>query len=299
MRRVHEGQRVNLFPRPAGIVEREICTLSGTEPSPYCQERRQEVFAFDNLPLSSDKDWLQQVDIDSDSGLLANQHCRENVLSQVVVFQDQINDPRGQSWLRDWAARHGLSMAPKSYCNPEDVPPEITISSPANLVEVYESTQILGTVALADFDQYELLYGVGSNPQGWGWISGPHKTMVRGGLLGTWEIPHDISPGIFTIRVVAYNLYGTKFSATSEVTVLAPTATPTPTPTETPTPTATASPTPTASVTPTASPKPTQTPDPTATPQVKPTLTPTPEQSPSPSPTATPSSVDPTLMPNP
>ena len=86
MRRAHEGQPVHPFPRPAGITEREICKLSGTEPSPYCQEKRIEVFAFDNLPPTSDQDWLQQVDIDIDSGLLANQHCRENVISQVVIF---------------------------------------------------------------------------------------------------------------------------------------------------------------------------------------------------------------------
>lgn len=298
MRRAHEGQPVHPFPRPAGITEREICKLSGTEPSPYCQEKLIEVFAFDNLPPGSDQDWLQQVDVDIDSGLLANQHCRENVLSQVVIFPNKVSDPKGQTWLRDWAAQRGIGSAPESYCNPEDVPPEIVISAPRYAEEVYESAQILGTVALADFDRYELTYGVGSNPQGWGWISGPHNTMVRGGILGTWEIPHDVGSGIFTLRVVAYNVHGTKFSATSQVTVLAPTATPTPTPTDTPTPTPTATSTPTASVTPT----PTQTPTPTATPEATPTFTLTPKQTvgPSPTTTLTPTpALKPTLTPTP
>ncbi len=296
MRRVHEGQPAHPFPRPAGITEREICTLSGTEPSPYCLEKRLEVFAFDNLPPASDQDWLQQVEIDNDSGLLANQHCRENVLSQIVVFLSRVSAPQGQAWLRDWAAQRGLRIAPESYCNPEDVPPEITISAPINAEEVYESVHIMGTVALADFDRYELTYGVGSNPQGWGWISGPHKTMVRNGILGTWQIPHDVGSGSFTLRVVAYNVHGTKFSSISQVTVLAPTATPTPTPTDTPTPTPTGTPTPTASSTPT----PTQTPGPTATPEAKPTFTPTPEQTSSPSPTATSTpSLKPTLTSSP
>jgi membrane peptidoglycan carboxypeptidase len=306
MRRVNEGQPVHPFPRPAGITEREICALSGTEPSPYCPDRRTEVFAFDNLPLARDKDWLQEVEIDNDSGLLANQFCRENVLTKVVVFLENISDSKGQSWIREWAARRGVSVAPNRYCNPENVPPEITIVSPSNGDEVYQNVQILGTVALADFDRYELLYGVGSNPQGWGKISGPHRTMVRGGLLGTWQIPEDVGSGIFTIRVIAYNINCTKFSETSRITILAPTATPTPTPTETPTPTLTptitptASSTPTASTTPTASLTPTPTPGITVTPKPKPTLTPTPDPSPTSTPTSTSSpSLKPTLTPTP
>ncbi|MDF1514693.1 MAG: transglycosylase domain-containing protein, partial [Anaerolineae bacterium] len=235
MRRVHEGQPAQPFPRPAGIVEREICTLSGTQPSPYCPETRVDLFAFDNLPPESDQDWLQQVDIDADSGLLANRHCPENVISQIVVLPERVSDPQGRTWLRDWAAQRGIIVAPKDPCNPLDVPPEIAISAPSNREEVYESIHILGTVALANFDRYELTYGIGANPQGWGWISGPHRTMVRNGLLGTWDISPDVGAGLFTIRVVAYNTYGTRFSATSQITILAPTATPTPTPTETPT----------------------------------------------------------------
>lgn len=296
MTRGHEGQPVHPFPRPAGITEREICVLSGTEPSSYCPEKRLEVFDFDNLPPSSEEDWFQQVEIDNDSGLRANQYCRENVITQIVVYPDRISDPKGQTWLREWASRQGIKLAPTSACNPEDVPPEIAISAPNNSEEVYERTQIFGTVALANFDRYELTYGAGANPQGWGWISGPHKTMVRNGILGTWEIPPDIDSGSYTLRIVAYNVYGTRFSATSQVSVLAPTATPTPTPTETPTATPTPTLTPTASMTPTPSSTPTatQTPDATSTPEITPTYTPTP------SPTSTPSpSLKPTLTPRP
>jgi membrane peptidoglycan carboxypeptidase len=280
MMRAHEGVPAHSFPRPAGIVEREVCALSGVEPSPFCPETRKEVFSLEHLPPEEDAAWLQEVEIDANSGLLANEFCRSNVLSKVMVQLENIEDPAGRDWMREWAADQGLEIAPEEACTRGERQPVVEITAPEEGEEVYEWVEVFGTVDLEDFDRYELSYGFGRNPQGWEWISGPHQAMVQEGMLGVWQIPDGITPGTYTIRVVAYNQQGARFEARSTVTVLGPTPTPTLTPSPTYTPTPTPEPvtptlTPTPSLTPTQAP-PTEEPSPTATD----TPTPTPTMSP-------------------
>ena len=311
MRRAHENVPPHSFPRPAGVIEREICVLSGAEPSPYCPQKRTEVFSLNALPPRADKDWFQQVEIDASSGLRANDFCRANVFNKVMVIEDYIQDPGGRRWLQQWAAERGMEIAPKAYCTAGDRAPEVSITSPKNGQEVYGWVEIRGTVDLDEFDRYEITYGIGANPQAWDWVSGPHQMAVRDGLLGQWQIPIEMAPGAYSLRIVAYNKRGAQFETRVQVNVVGPTATPTPeiTPTFTPsvTPTPTEIPpdtlTPTPSPTQEAPPTSTSTPEmPTSTPEVPtptpemptPTPTPTPEVEPPPEPTETPPTPTPT-----
>lgn len=284
MQRAHEGLPARGFPRPAGIVEQEICALSGTKPASPCPEKRREIFAFDQPPPSAELDWLQMVDIDARSGLRVNQFCQDDVRTQVMVVLEHVDDPGGKVWLRQWAAERNYPIAPEAYCTEDERAPEIEITAPAPGEEVYELATISGTVMMPDFERYELYYGVGRDPQGWGWISGPHRAPVRDGMLGAWQIPSDASPGAYTLRVVAYNDRGAQFEARTTVMVVGPTPTPSPTVTETPEATATPEATPTPDVT--VTPETTVTPTPTPTPlPVTPTPTPPPATEPPPTPT--------------
>ena len=303
MARAHEALPAHEFPRPAGVTEREICVLSGAEPSPSCAETRAEVFSVDNLPLRADQDWLQEAEIDVNSGLLANAYCRDNVVTKPVVFLERVQDPQGQAWLAQWAAERNIAQAPTAECTSAEQPPEVKITSPASGDEVYDHAEIYGSVDMADFDRYEISYGVGNSPQGWEWVSGPHLSLVRDGILGVWQIPAEFTPGVATLRVVAYNKQGARFEARQLVQVIGPTPTPTPeaTSTGTPTLTPTLTPTPKPTGTPVATDTPVSTPTSTptesvgdATPTPTPTTEATPAQSVTPLPTATPlSSSDP------
>lgn len=294
MIRAHEDLPPRDFPRPAGVVVRRVCALSGTEPSPYCPEVREEVFSMDHLPPGPDQDWFQQVEIDADSGLLANAYCRSHVEARVAVMLARVQDPKGRQWLRRWAQDHGFIVAPEQACTSADRPPLVVITRPTPQEDLYGWVEIWGTVDLADFDHYELTYGLGNQPQAWEWISGPHLAPVQGGVLGVWQIPSGLTPGTYTLRVVAYNRAGARFEARQQVRVVGPTATPTPeaTATDTPTlpPTITPSPQPT-TVTPTLTPTVTATPTPQpagTTPAPTDQPTPTPEVTPTPDVTATP-----------
>ncbi len=292
MRRAHEPIQPHSFPRPAGIIERQICAFSGTEPSPYCPEVRTEVFSVNHLPPKADHDWFQQVEIDGNSGLRANEFCRNNVFTKVMVVVDHIKDAGGQAWMRQWAMERGMEVAPQDYCSSGENPPQLSITAPKNGEEVHGWVEIRGTVEFADFDRYEITYGVGTNPQAWDWISGPHLAAVRDGVLGMWQIPIEMTPGPYTLRIVAYNKRNAQFETRVQVNVVGPTATPTPeiTPTETPTVTPTPTETPTVTPTPTESPTPlppTETPTPEP-PTETPTILPSPEPPTEEPPTATP-----------
>ena len=300
MRRAHESVQPQGFPRPAGVIEREICVFSGTEPSPYCPEKRAEVFSANFLPPRADQDWFQQIEIDGYSGLRANADCRSNVFTKVMVVLDYIQDRRGRAWMQRWAAERGVEIAPNDYCTAGESSPQVSITSPRNGEEVYGGVEIRGTVEFTDFDRYEITFGVGGDPQGWGWVSGPHQAPVRDGVLGAWQIPMDMTPGPYILRVIAFNTRGAQFETRVQVNVVGPTPTPTPevtpteTPTVTPTPTETptVTPTPTHTVTPAVTPTNTVTPTPTGTPTVEPSP-------PTDTPVPTPTEATPTPTPEP
>jgi hypothetical protein len=161
---------------------------------------------------------------------------------------------------------------------------------------------IFGTVVMDNFDHYQFEFGIGWDPGGWGWISGPHEAQVTNGQLGEWDT-RGLNDGPHTLRLTAFGKGGgrTEF----KVHVIVQNNGPTPTPTATPGPTETFAPTP--SETPllvptlppsTSTPTPSLTPIPftptaTATPiattlPLLPTDTPTPSVTPAPTGTPTP-----------
>ncbi|MBP8864507.1 MAG: PBP1A family penicillin-binding protein [Anaerolineae bacterium] len=288
MTRALEGVPARAFPQPQGIVTREVCALSGVQPSSACTERRTEIFAQNTPPPGPEQDWLQVVPIDRASGLRANEFCQLNVTEKVMLVLDVVSDPGGRKWLQEWAAANGIEIAPTQYCTTGEGTPEVVLTSPANGTEVMGVVDIYGTVVVPDFSHYEVQYGVSNNPQAWAPLTEPIGMELRNARLAVWDT-RNLPSDVYTVRVIAFNRFGTAFEARVVVKVLAPTATPTLTPTATGTPTPTG--TPTLTPTPTETPTPTFTPTPTAfpTPTASPTLEPTPTFTPEPTPPEEPS----------
>jgi len=63
------------FVRPAGIVDKIICTVSGTEPSDYCPSQRSEIFYAEQLPLPKTEDLWQKVKVDTWTNLAVSSAC--------------------------------------------------------------------------------------------------------------------------------------------------------------------------------------------------------------------------------
>jgi penicillin-binding protein 1C len=287
MEAAHADLAVHGFERPSGIVEHEICAHSGARPSEHCPERKREVFAKGQPPLDGSQDWYQMVQIDTFTGLRANEFCPDRVVEKLML---DISNERGREWVQAHPQQFdGLPLAPLEACTDATGRPEVYVTEPAAGATVHGVVPLIGTVVLPSFDHYEAQYGIGSDPQGWGWISGPHLAQVRDGVLTRWDTSH-LAPGRYTVRVRAFDNQQRAVEARVQVWVAAPTATPTPTPLPSPTPLVTSTPwptsTPTAGITPTATATWPVTQTLTPTPMAGPTMSPTPGATPTPSPTS-------------
>jgi 1A family penicillin-binding protein len=245
METAHEGLPVHNFERPPGVVEYEVCAISGAQPTQYCPERETEIFAQDQPPPDESHDWYQMVEVDAFTGLRANEHCPDHVIERLTL---DIADERGREWVQAHPGELGdLPLAPLEYCTTSTERPTVFISQPTSGEQVQGIVPVIGNVRLPNFDHYEVQYGKGKNPQGWGWVSGPHMAQVQNGPLTEWDTSH-LAPGVYTLRVTAFDRQQHRLEARVQVEIPAPTATPTPepssTPTVTPSPAATRTPLP-------------------------------------------------------
>ena len=289
MEAAHADRPVRDFVRPPGIVEHEICAGSGARPTEYCPHRKMEVFAEDQPPLDEEHGWYQMVKIDAPTGLLANEFCPHQVVEQLKVV---ITDERG----REWAQAHpeyfeGVPLVPLETCTESAIHPQVFITQPAPMSIVRGIVPVIGTVQLPNFERYEVQYGIGGSPQSWGWISGPHLAQVQGGLLTEWNVTY-LAPGLYTLRITAFDHAQRNIETRVQVYVAAPTEAPRPVQSPTPTAAPTLPPTlaPTFEPTPTVTgaPTPEPSPAPAETPISTPTETPPDEAPPASEPSPTP-----------
>ena len=79
------GGNPSPFSKPAGIVERVICAVSGTEASQWCPTQRNELFAADQLPTAKGYDLWQKASIDTWTGLLASAECPDFIADKMAL----------------------------------------------------------------------------------------------------------------------------------------------------------------------------------------------------------------------
>ncbi len=272
MERAHEGLPVHHFTRPPTIIELEICADSGTLPSPACPQRKKEVFFKDQPPLGPEHDIHQLIAIDRNSGKRANEFCRMNVEEKYFrVYPGEDG--------RAWALSQGIEQPPQEYCASSNIVAMIT--NPPDGASVRGVISLEGSAAAANFKQYQVELGKGTQPDSFMVVLGPLNQLVEQGVLGVLDTT-QVENGPYTLRLVVSDQAGGAVETRTRVLVdnaatatSAPTDTPLPV-TDTPIPTGTLAP---PTETPTV-PPPTATPVPQA-----PTDTPVP---PSPTPTETP-----------
>ncbi len=261
------------YPRPAGIVDRVICTVSGAEPSEWCPNQRTEIFASDQLPLPKDKDLWQEVWVDSFALELASASCDNYATKKLGLA---VQDPWAREWLQQdsagkaWADENGFAdedvfFIPTKTCDDSSPRPILALSQPADNSTVTDPIlEIRGkAAATSEFRDWILEYGIGRNPASWPDITRVTDQVAQDGLLWTVDLRElGLANGPISLRLTVRSERGGKASIVRSINLLL--ATPTPTPTAT----ATQTQTPTVTSTPTMTPTPTETPTltPTATP---------------------------------
>jgi len=267
------------FSRPAGVVDRVVCAISGTEPSEWCPQQRSEIFASDQLPKPKSEDLWNKVEIDTWTGLLVSNDCSDFTDQKFAInVEDEWakrwlkNDPKGRAWAEDMGFSTPLFFMPDRACRADDPHPIIELSSISEGQTINTSPlEIKGVItATENFDYYRIEYGKGGDPVTWKTlVEEEHSPQEDRGTLYEWDL-EELDAGIYTLKFYIHSTEDTY----AEKLVTLNIQLPTPTPTQTPTHTPTLTPTPSSTITPTDMDTPTTTP--TRTPTQAPTSTPSP-----------------------
>lgn len=241
MEQAHAGLPAREFAIPSDIVQIEVCADSGTVPSEVCPQTKPELFYQAQPPLGPEHDIHQRIEIDRNSGLLANEFCRNNVEARYY----QVFPADG----RAWAISRGIAQPPDEFCPAGVIVAEI--SSPLEGASVQGVVELRGAAAAAQFERYQIELGLGTDPQAFMLIQEPQPRLVENGLLGTFDST-QLENGPYTVRVVVFNQYNdsrearvrllvnnalpTPTSTPTAAVIVLPTSTPTLLPTSTPTP---------------------------------------------------------------
>ena len=231
------------FAIPPGITEKVICSISGTEPSQWCRGgQRTEFFAADQPPLPPSQDLLRQVNIDTWTGLIAGDACKDFVKDDLVM---NVSDKWGREWLRsgagrDWLEAHDLPrnpfFAPDRECSASDPHPVLQFTNLNNGTVVTEtSLPITGIIDVKNgsFTGWRLEYGVGQDPAQWTPLMEANQRFPEPGLIYTWDLT-NIQESNITLRLYLFN--GEDYYAERRVSITLNLPTPTPSVTPTPTP---------------------------------------------------------------
>ncbi len=232
------------FSIPAGIMEKAICSVSGTEPSQWCKSgQRNEYFASDQPPLPETQDLLRRVHIDTWTGLIAGDACKDFAEDELAM---NVSDKFGRQWLRtgqgkDWLESHDMPrnpfFAPDKECSSSDPHPVLEFSNLNDSTVISDPTlPINGVIDVKNggFTGWRLEYGAGEDPSDWNVLAQGTNSFPTPSLIYTWNL-QGIPDNKITLRIYLSN--GEDNFAERRVTITLNIPTPTPLPTMTPSPT--------------------------------------------------------------
>ncbi|MBI5670221.1 MAG: transglycosylase domain-containing protein [Chloroflexi bacterium] len=223
------------FTNPGGVVEVQICPLTGTLPTPNCPSLRNELFLANQPPLPAEQSFVRQVAIDTWTGLQANQYCPDNqVVGTYINIDDPtavawLNTPAGQAYLRQLGVTGGtIETVPPAACDLNTEIPIARITSPAEGQQVSGVVQVTGSASASTLNRYQLeVATTGTN--NFTIVSGPTTTPQTSGVLGTWDTTR-FPNGTYTLRLAMFANNGGFLYRTVTVNVVNVPPTPTPTP---------------------------------------------------------------------
>jgi hypothetical protein len=201
LEQVTQSMPVKAFEQPPGIVEKEICVDTGTEPSEFCSQKTTEVFAENQPPLGPEFDPHRPQCPDAPPGVALFGYPGADAFVRAWA-----GSPDGQKW----AQARGVTLMPVGDCSAGSTamtgPVLVSIASPVEGGTVAGNLVIIGTVS-GPLDHYEVTWGRGQGNGDWQWISGPHLSTVENGPLTEWNVS-SMETGEYTLRIVAYAKHG-------------------------------------------------------------------------------------------
>ena len=202
---LHAGQIPEDWPRPARIVEAEICERSGLLPNGICPLRR-ERFIAGVLPQQVDSHW-QLFAINARNGRLATQDTPPELLSQRIFFV-----PPAEAL--PWWQTSGRPLPPEALDAPGQGAAALT--QPEPFARVGGVVEIRGALDGAGVNYYLLEQGAGLKPERWSRVSSGQRAPAEG-LLGAWDT--EGLAGLHSLRLSIVRADGTRETELRQVTV--------------------------------------------------------------------------------
>lgn len=198
MEEVLQDQPMRVFPRPATIMELEVCADTGALPSELCPKKRSEIFFRDQPPLGPEHDLHQLIEIDRATNLRVNEFCRSNIVKKYYWVLP--------SEARAWAVSHGIEQPPLESCPSSNL--RASIATPIDNVSVRGAIAIEGVMVAPPISYYQLELGTGTNPEKFMIIQGrTYELARRRQLLGTFDTT-QVENGPYTLRLVVSDQIG-------------------------------------------------------------------------------------------
>lgn len=237
MTAAHQGLPLQDFPVPTGIEQKEVCADTGAQPTQACAGRTYlELFSNTAPPPAPDQSTFVTLEIDSYTGLLVADHCRDSVVQRTFFNLDDPsafdwinNTPEGQAWADQRGIDTPLAPPPTQTC-PNEPRPLVVVSYPTQDATVQGAFDLLGTVSMPNFDHYELRYGQSHTPSAFSdplvvdRVPRPDADSV----LARFD-SRVLQNGPFTLQLTAYSTDGRSVSKELRINVNNPQFVPAPT----------------------------------------------------------------------
>ncbi len=248
------------FAVPANLTTVDVCIDSGTQPSADCLNRGRELAVTSQLPPGPENDIFRKANINTLTGLIANEFCPNFVEERVFL---NISDPTAFGWInnttagQEWATQRNIPLpalpTTTEACSASTQQPIIGIDWPIPNAEIQGLVEVQGRVFVFNFNRYQLEFGIGVEPDSFSLVDGPYTIQHNASeFLGRWDVS-QLPNGPYTLRLNVVTNDGHYANLDYVVMVNNPLATETPLPTvQVITQTPTASWTPLIPVTPTA-----------------------------------------------
>lgn len=255
MMRLHEGEPVENFTVPPGIVQVQVCARSGLLPTPSCPEVRTEIFIEGTQPTTPDT-LFQAFRICGDSSRLATVFCPpEQVQSRVfmmippeavdwarasniplppIAYDDSygpsvggpvsILSPAPYSTVAGTVTITGNAFVPQAEPPPEPEPPVEPLPEPVEGEEPPPEGEplpeipVVPTPAGPQFRFYRIQVGAGLDPASWIHIGPDHTDTRQNDTLEFWDT-RSFADGLYTIQLTMVRDDGAVEVSAVQVTV--------------------------------------------------------------------------------
>jgi membrane peptidoglycan carboxypeptidase len=190
----HEGLPVEVFPRPEGLVEEHVCSVSGLRPTADCPSVVTELFVAGTEPVMT-CDIHKAYNINRETGNLATPNTPPELIERKVYA---IYPPEGDDWVRE----ANIPQPPTEYDDyaSSRSSEDIAVIEPEMFGYVSEVVEIKGN-ARNNVRFWKLDYGQGLDPTEWVQIGGDHPYEVSGDLMEHWDVTE--LNGLYTLRLTA------------------------------------------------------------------------------------------------